>query len=94
MRWLALLLLCGLAGCAKHYTADSVSDPYGFFSGIWHGLVCPYALLTNLLSWLASLAGFDLLQSIEVVGQPNTGFWYYCGFVFGLVPYAGGSSRN
>jgi hypothetical protein len=51
-----ILLIAGitllLAGCARHYTVATNSDPYGFFSGLWHGIVFPFSLLTNLLSWL------------------------------------------
>ena len=92
MRWLVLLPLCALGGCARHYTADSIAEPYGLWMGIWHGFVCIYALLANLASWLTGLLGIDLMQSIEVMGRPNTGFWYYVGFFIGLTPYLGGSS--
>jgi hypothetical protein len=86
-----LLLL--VAGCAHHYTSESVAEPYGFLSGIWHGIVFTYALLTNVVSWLCSLAGFDLLSSIEIIGRPNTGvLFYYVGFVLGLCAY-GGAAR-
>ena len=91
MRWLAVPLACVLAGCAAHYTPAAIAEPYGLSLGIWHGFVAPYALLTNLVSWLAGLCGFELFRSIEVVGRPNTGFSYYCGFVLGLLPYFGGA---
>ena len=91
MRWPALLLLCALTGCARHYSAEAVAEPYGFLFGLWHGLVCPYALMANLVSWGAGLVDVELMRSIEVVGRPNTGFWYYCGFVFGLGAYGGGA---
>ena len=94
MRWLTLLVVCALSGCARHYTGDALTDPFGFWTGIWHGFVYNYALLTNITSWLAGLVGFELLQSIEIIGRPNSGFWYYCGFVLGLMPYGGGSSRS
>ncbi len=88
-----LLLLLLLSGCAAHYTADSVQDPYGFFSGIWHGIVFPYALVTNILSWLLSLVGISFLSSIEIIGRPNTGlFFYYIGFVIGLTSYGSASA--
>ena len=89
MRWLAVPIVLVLAGCAAHYTPASVAEPYGFLMGIWHGFVSPYAMLTNLISWLAALVGFDLLRFIEVLGRPNTGLWYYRGFVLGLLPYLG-----
>lgn len=80
----ALALAALVSGCATHYSADAVQDPYGFFSGLWHGMVFPFALLTNLISWLLGVVGFSFFDSIEIIGRPNTGFWYYVGFVFGL----------
>jgi hypothetical protein len=83
-----------LAGCAAHYTPEAVADPYGFFSGIWHGMLCPLALLANLVSWIAALLGFSVFESIEIIGRPNTGFWYYVGFVMGLAADgSGGAAR-
>ena len=80
----ALVLAALVSGCANHYTGDTVQDPYGFFSGLWHGIVSPFALLTNLISWLLAVIGFSFLDSIQIIGRPNTGFWYYVGFVLGL----------
>lgn len=91
-RGIALLIATVvLTGCATHYAADAVADPYGFFSGIWHGIVFPLALLANLFSWVASFFGVSLLDSIQLIGRPNTGFWYYVGFALGLGAYGGGA---
>lgn len=92
-RSLALAVLFGLSGCAAHYTSEAVQDPYGFWSGLWHGMIFPIALLANFLSWVLSLVGFSFLESIEIIGRPNTGFWYYTGFVLGLFGSVGGSAR-
>ena len=79
-----------LSGCARHYLAATHSDPYGFFSGIWHGIVFPYALMANVLSWLLSLIDVEFLSRVEIVGRPNTGFlFYYIGFILGLGAYGG-----
>jgi hypothetical protein len=84
-----------LASCARHYTPEAVAEPYGFFSGIWHGFVFPYALFANLLSWLLSLFGFDVLSSVEIIGRPNTGFFfYYVGFFLGFSVYGGGTAAR
>ena len=89
---IGLLLL--VAGCAHHYTAQALAEPYGFLSGIWHGMIFPYALLSNLVSWFFSLVGLDFLSSIEIIGRPNTGiFFYYVGFFLGLCVYGGGAAR-
>jgi len=84
-----------LNACATHYSAGHQSDPYGFFSGIWHGFVFPYALIANVISWALSLFGFDFMSSIQIIGRPNTGFFfYYIGFVFGLSAYSGAGAAN
>lgn len=83
-----------VSGCAHHYTEATHSDPYGFWSGIWHGIVFPYALLANIISWVLSLFGFSFLSSIEIIGRPNTGvFFYYVGFFLGFSSYGGGAAR-
>lgn len=90
----ALLMFAALAlgGCAAHYTPEAVRDPYGFLSGIWHGMVFPWALLANLVSWLLGLVGISFMESIQIIGRPNTGFfWYYIGFALGLGAYSGGA---
>lgn len=81
-----------LAGCASHY-GSAAADPYGFFFGIWHGLISPYAVIANLLSWALGLAGISFPDSVQIIGRPNTGFFYYLGFFFGLVPYSGGAAQ-
>lgn len=92
--WLAMLMAVMLvAGCAAHYTPEAVRDPYGFFSGIWHGFIFPLAVLANLISWMLGLIGISFMESIEIIGRPNTGiFWYYIGFALGLASYSGGAA--
>lgn len=92
-RLVALALLAALTGCAKHYSPDSISDPYGFFSGLWHGWVTPYSVTANVVSWCLSLLGLDVLSDVQIVGQPNTGFGYWAGFVFGVLSYGGAKRR-
>ena len=82
-----------VTGCAAHFTSESVRDPYGFFSGVWHGLIFFFALLANVISWACSLVGVSFLDSIELIGRPNTGLWYYVGFAMGLMSAGGNASR-
>lgn len=92
LRFIGLLVFAAMiGGCAAHYRGDLANDPYGFFSGIWHGLIFPFALFTNLGSWLLGLFGFSFLDSIQIIGRPNTGLWYYVGFAIGLSAYGGGA---
>ena len=91
-----LLILCILtvAGCATQYAPERVSDPYGFFSGILHGILFPFALVAKLLSWLCSLFGGSLFEHVTIIGRPNTGFFYYFGFVLGLGAISGSSQAR
>lgn len=82
---LMLALLLALTGCAHHYSPETFADPYGFFSGIWHGLIFTITVFVNLLSWLLSLIGISFLDGIQIIGRPNTGFGYYIGFAAGLL---------
>jgi hypothetical protein len=79
-----------LGGCAHHYSLAASSAPYGFFSGIWHGVIFPLSLIGSLVSWVLSLIGISLFTDIEIVGRPNTGlFFYYIGFFFGVASWGG-----
>jgi hypothetical protein len=73
-----------LSGCAAHYSGESINDPYGLFSGIWHGAISSLTITVNLLSWLLSFLGIDFLSSVQIIGRPNTGFFYYLGFAIGF----------
>ncbi len=94
-RYLFLVItLLLFSGCATHYTQEAYSDPYGFFSGIWHGFIFPYALIANIISWFLSLFGVEFLSNIQIIGRPNTGFFfYYIGFLLGLSAYGGAGAR-
>ncbi len=81
-----------LTGCATHFSPDAVGDLFGFFSGLWHGLIFILSVSVNLLSWFLSLFGISFLSDIQIIGRPNTGFGYYCGFILGLLAH--GSANN
>lgn len=83
-RLYAGFLLLSLAGCANHYTREAVADPYGFLSGLWHGFIFIFSVIGVFLSWFAGLLGMDVLTNVQIIGRPNTGFWYYAGFAVGL----------
>lgn len=81
-----------LTGCAKHFTYDAIHEPYGFFSGIWHGFVFPLSLVANIISWILSLFDIHVFENIQIIGRPNTGFFYYLGFILGLSSGSGGGA--
>ena len=71
-RAVLLFLTAAIAGCATHYTPAIIDSPYGIVSGVWHGMVSPFALVANLISWLAGLVGLAVWDSIQIIGRPNT----------------------
>jgi hypothetical protein len=77
---LALLLL--LAACARQ-VPEAVAhgaDTPGFWWGLWHGFVFPFA-------WIGSLFS----PGIAVYAVPNSGGWYDFGFFLGVTVLGGGS---
>jgi hypothetical protein len=84
-RWLGgLLLILVLTGCASHFSPDRIGDPYGFFFGLWHGAIATLTITINIISWLLSLVGIEFLQDVQIIGRPNTGFFYFVGFALGF----------
>jgi hypothetical protein len=65
----------------ESYRSYSYSE-YGFFSGIWHGLIAPFAVIAQI---------FD--NDIVLYSSTNTGFGYNLGFLIGISTVIGGSSR-
>ncbi len=60
-------------------------DAYGFWGGLWHGIISP-------ISFIASL----FTDSVEFYCKNNNGGWYDFGFVLGggLLFKGGSSSRK
>jgi len=78
----ALGLLLALAACAAQIPAgvDHGAETPGFWWGLWHGFVFPWA-------WIGSLFN----PKIAVYAVPNTGGWYDFGFFLGITVLGGGS---
>jgi hypothetical protein len=64
-----LLAACGFVGSDP----ISASDPPGFFTGIWHGMLAPWTLVLR------------LFMDIGMYATPNTGWFYDFGFLIGVV---------
>lgn len=69
-----MLIIIVLTGCADvaQIQITTTSEPYGFFSGLWHGMVLPLSIWGSLLS-----------DNIAIYGINNTGWWYDFGFIIG-----------
>ena len=74
--WLALaLVVLALASCAGPNTlvgSAGRSGVAGFWSGLWHGMICPIAFVISL---------FD--RAVSIYEVHNGGHWYDFGFILG-----------
>ena len=75
-----LLMALAVSSCA-HQPIPEAYDPPGFFSGLWHGLICGFALIGHI---------FD--PSIRIYAFPNSGGWYDFGFLLGIGFWGGGAA--
>ncbi|MFW5847508.1 MAG: hypothetical protein ACOCVF_01125 [bacterium] len=76
---LVVVLFSGCADVSPHAETCVTSDPYGFWGGLWHGLILPF-------SWIGSLFS----DNIAIYALDNNGGWYDFGFFLGV----GGLSLN
>ena len=84
---LAMLLLCVIfiTSCAEvqpNVQPCLEGHTYGFWGGLWHGIIAPAA-------WIGSLFSDD----IAVWAINNNGGWYTFGFILGIGALTGGSSK-
>lgn len=85
--FLLMLGIVLLVGCvAGPNVAEKTSDPedkiYGFWSGLWHGMISPITFLISLFS-----------DNVHIYEVHNNGNWYDFGFVLGAGILFGGGSR-
>ena len=71
-----------LSGCADVTVVDEClpTDPYGFWGGLWHGIVAPIAFIGSLFS-----------DNIAMYAINNSGGWYDFGFWLGIGSLGAGS---
>ena len=81
----ACVALFALSGCADtvSFAEAATTDTVGFWHGIWHGMILPFA-------WLVSL--FD--SDVSIYAIYNNGGWYDWGFVIGIGALGGTSSAS
>ncbi|MDG1277642.1 MAG: hypothetical protein P8O16_10200 [Algoriphagus sp.] len=79
-----LVILVLFSSCAEVTNIeDCVTDePYGFFFGVWHGIIAPVSFVRSVF--------FD---DIAMYGVNNTGGWYDFGFVLGAGILFGGGGK-
>lgn len=68
------LVLCLFSSCAnsENVTECLQGKSYGFWWGLWHGIIAPIDLVLMLFR-----------EDITVYAQNNTGAWYAFGFLIG-----------
>ncbi len=78
----ALGLVLLLAACAAQIPEGvaNAPDTPGFWWGLWHGFIFPWAFIGSLFS-----------PDIAVYAVPNRGGWYDFGFFVGITVLGGGS---
>lgn len=73
-----------ISGCANVTPVEAcvTGDPYGFWGGLWHGIIAPVSFVISLFS-----------DSVAMYAVHNNGGWYDFGFVLGAGILFGGGSR-
>ena len=79
-----LLSIILFTGCADVTVVDDCIsiDTYGFWGGLWHGMIAPF-------SWIGSLLSDD----IALYAVSNNGGWYDLGVVLGIGALSIGSTK-
>ncbi len=75
-----LVLILILSSCAPN---EYTNEPYGFFSGIWHGICIPFTIIGKIF-------GAD----IGLSAAHNTGTFYWLGMLIGIGGLGGGAAAG
>jgi hypothetical protein len=76
--WLAAVLL---AACATQPAGVAAVGAPGFWFGLLHGVIAPFALIGS------------LFYDVKIYAVPNGGWWYDFGFFLGIAGTTGGGVR-
>lgn len=70
-----------LAGCAQALPLPTEPEPYGFWGGLWHGLIFFFSFIGSVFN-----------DDIAIYAVNNNGGWYDFGFFLGICVVGGGGS--
>ncbi|MCA0933325.1 hypothetical protein LCM02_12755 [Lutimonas saemankumensis] len=78
------VLVFFLTSCAESLPVKECieADSYGFFGGLWHGIIAPFSFVASLF-----------MDSVALYAVNNNGGWYDFGFVLGAGILFGGSGK-
>ena len=79
---LAVIII--LASCADVTPIEDcvTGKPYGFLSGLWHGIIAPISFIVSLF-----------IDDVAMYAVNNNGGWYDFGFVIGAGILFGGGGK-
>lgn len=76
------LFLSSCADVQPHIKECLTGHQYGFWGGLWHGMIAPFSFIGSLFS-----------DDIAVWAVNNNGGWYTFGFVLGIGALTKSSSK-
>jgi hypothetical protein len=79
-----LLVIFLFSSCAEvqHIDACKTGQTYGFFGGLWHGIIAPFSFVCSLF-----------MDNVAVWAVNNNGGWYTFGFLIGIGGLGFGGSK-
>lgn len=80
---IALLMLMTSCADVEQIETCVTGKVYGFWNGLWHGLISPFAFIGSLFN-----------DEIAIYAVNNNGGWYDFGFILGIGSLGGGSSAS
>ena len=71
----SIILIVISTGCAdvEHINQCVTGHTYGFWGGLWHGIIAPFSFIGSLFS-----------DEISIYAVNNSGGWYDLGFILGI----------
>jgi len=82
------LIMVLFASCAHVVDVETCVEgtkEYGFWNGLWHGMIAPFTFIGHLINHEIAVFATNLKGS---------GGWYYFGFLLGVGAFTGGTTKT